>query len=153
MMRVARIAMVMLLWLCTLLPVRLSHAQDLGDHESVSLINLIATPDRYDSKKVAVAGWITLKFENMSLCLASVVPSSKECIWVEIEDSSGSSSQPPARITDKVNAWSSMSGKRVVVHGTFDKANTGHFGGWSGAVGRIVRITPTEQPKPEKGPR
>ena len=119
------------------LPEQSAFAQVDARHAWVSLINLIATPDQYHSKNVSVSGWLTLEFENMSLCLASVVPSSKECVWIELDDA-------------KQKSWRALNGKRVVVLGTFDKTNTGHLGGWSGSLQNIARITSTEVRKPKQ---
>lgn len=109
----------------------------------VSLINLIATPAEYNSRKVIVSGWLTIEFENMSLCLAAIAPSSKECLWIEINESTDSNRQ--VEVGETVGAWKTLSGQRVAVQATFDKENTGHLGAWSGALHRIVRITPVER--------
>jgi len=112
-------------------------AQPMLDYESVSLINLIATPERYDKKKVVVAGWITLDLENMSLCVGKEVPSGKECVWVEFED--GTRNQE--LFARRLKQWRQHNGKVVVVHAVFDKDNHGHLGGWSGGLEKIERIT------------
>lgn len=112
-------------------------AQPMLDYESVSLINLIATPERYDNKKVVAAGWITLELENMSLCIAKEVPSGKECVWVELDDET----RNHQAFEKRLNQWRQHNGKLVVVHGVFGKANQGHLGGWSGALQKIERIS------------
>ena len=114
-----------------------AYAQPMVDYESISLINLIATPERYEKKKVVVSGWINLNLEDMTLCLAKVVPSGKECVWIELEDGNMEA------FKKRLSQWQQHDGKLVVVHGVFNKENQGHFGGSSGALEKIERITPS----------
>jgi hypothetical protein len=110
-------------------------AQGLLDYESVSVINLIATPERFHGKKVVVSGWLTLEVEDMSLCLTQNVASPKECIWVDIED-------------ERLKSLKKYRNELATVHGTFDKDETGHLGGWSGGIIKIARITPARRLSP-----
>lgn len=102
---------------------------------SISIINLIATPERFHNREVIVAGWISLKFEDMSLCLAERVPSAKECVWLNIEESTPEQQE-------QLKAWERYNGQLVVVEGRFDQDDLGHFGEWAGGIGDVVRISP-----------
>jgi hypothetical protein len=113
------------------------NAQNLGEYERTSIINLVSTPERFHQKKVVVVGWMTLKFEDMSLCLAERVPSAKECVWLNIP---GSDDRQRKMLKD----WARHTGQVVIVNGVFDKDELGHFGAWAGGVRDIVRIVPRD---------
>jgi hypothetical protein len=121
-----------------------STAQPLLDYEAVSLINLIATPERFDKKSVVVSGWLRLEHENMSLCLGDHVPSTKECVWIEFEYKN----QSREEFRKRLDQWKQHHDRLVMVHGLFDRNNTGHLGGWSGALHSIVRVTPVPRKSP-----
>lgn len=110
------------------------------DPEWVSLINLIATPERYHNKEVFFRAYVTVEFENMSLCLTEHTLSSKDCLWLDIEQSPSSGARDPDRYKAIQAAWRHVNRQPVSVHGTFDKDNTGHLGGWSGAVKSVTRV-------------
>jgi len=100
----------------------------------VSLINLIATPERYDKKFIDVTGFATIELENMSLCLSKESLSTSECIWIELYE-------PEKDIeisTEREKHFKQFHRKVVNLQGTFDMKNTGHFGFWpAGAIKNI----------------
>lgn len=124
--------------LVTLIGLTLEVTAQPSEYEGVSLINLIATPERFEQRKVAVSGWLSLELENMSLCIADRVPSRKECLWIEFEHQN----QSREEFEKQLNQWKQHDKRLVMVHGTFDKSNKGHFGAWSGALDKIIRISP-----------
>jgi hypothetical protein len=97
--------------------------------ESVSIIQLVANPERYHGKVVFITAYATIELENNSLCMTPTPASHKDCIWLEYDDGTKA-------------AWSKMNGHRVTVRGTFNKDNTGHFGGWSGALESVTEYWP-----------
>ena len=114
------------------------HAENIG--RNVSLINLIATPERYDKKLVFVTDYASIGLENMSLCLAERTASAKDCIWLNIDSGPYDTDEDMRRYQSKEKIWKQFHEKIVSVRGTFDKKDTGHFGMWSGGIKNIVDV-------------
>jgi hypothetical protein len=108
--------------------------------ESVSLIRLIAVPERYDGKRIAVSGFAEIEFENMSLCPWRPVAARKDCLWLEIDDGPFEDDSDEQRYLDKERRWQKFHDKAITVYGTFAVKHTGHFGLWSGAIRSIERV-------------
>lgn len=89
----------------------------------VSVIELIADPERWDGKKVRLVGFVNLEFERNQLCL---LPGSHqtECIWLDIEGLK----DPGFRRGQSL------------VEGIFDGKNKGHLGLYSGAIKTLDRF-------------
>ena len=125
----------------TLLTTSLSFAADTSPFpEWVSLINLIATPEKYHNKEVSFSAYVTVEFEDMSICLTEHTLSSKECLWLDIKPPQGTTGQDVGRYKAIEVAWRYVNRQVVSVQGTFDKDNTGHLGGWSGAVKNVTWV-------------
>ena len=110
--------------------------------ENVSIIQLVANPQRYHGKVVVVAAYATVEPENSSLCMTRNPASHKDCIWLEYDDAPSNSPTDMQKLKRTKAAWSKMNGHRVTVRGTFNQDNTGHFGGWSGAIESISDYWP-----------
>lgn len=106
----------------------------------VSVIQLVATPERYDGAVVFVTGFLTIEFENNSLCATPTVASSKDCLWVQYDDGPWETEMDMQRYNAAKAKWTAMSGKRVSIRATFSKDNTGHMGGSSGGLEKIVDV-------------
>ncbi|MFZ6711981.1 hypothetical protein ACO0LN_23025 [Undibacterium sp. TC9W] len=108
--------------------------------QSLSLINLIATPERYDGKLVLVTGYVTVGRENMSICLTKVRNSSKDCLWLNVDSGPYETEEDRKRIDKKYKVLYKFNGKVATIEAIFDQNDMGHFGMWSGALKDFVRI-------------
>lgn len=95
------------------------------DHLLTSMIALIARPADHHGKKVGVIGYCVLAFEGNGLyvsewdCRAAIT---KNALWLEV---------PPDADREK------LSGRVVLVKGTFDAGNLGHLGMYSGCIREV----------------
>ncbi len=99
----------------------------------VSLIELIANPHLYDGKRVRVLGYLNLEFEGNALYLHKEDYEhslSKNSLWVEVD-------KEQRKIMRDCKSKS-----YVLLEGTFNAANRGHFGLWSGAIESLSRCSP-----------
>lgn len=99
--------------------------------ETVSIVQLIANPERYDGQRVQVIGFLRLEFEG-------------DGIYLNREDyeqgipQNGVSVQRPNGITKEQTDAVNM--HYVICLGTFAAAPRGHFGLWSGTIKNIERL-------------
>lgn len=103
--------------------------------ESVSLINLIATPERYHGKWVRVEGICNFEFEGNALYLSRDDRRhgfTKNAIWASW-DTLGAEPYDP-RFMFKFD------GRHVLVEGYFDMRDHGHMGLFSGAITNVTRL-------------
>lgn len=99
---------------------------------NVSLIQLIATPERYHQKIVQVVGYLNLEFEGNAVYLHkedfdNVL--SNNGIWVIFSD-----------LVSREKKLTDYSKKYVILQGTFDMYKKGHFGLYSGTIRNITRL-------------
>jgi hypothetical protein len=101
-----------------------------GYHEPeiLSIINLIATPEKYDGKKVRIVGYITLYFEGTALFLHkedldNVI--TKNAVWVDI-----------SRLA--IDSLKKYNNHYVIIDGIFNSHMNGHMGVYSGSVKNIT---------------
>ena len=97
--------------------------------EDVSLVQLLATPERFHGKRVQVIGFLRLEFEGDALYLHQEDYRrgiSKNAIWVDLPDAIRRNSK---KLTDRY----------VIAGGTFDSSAHGHMGMFSGTL-KIVRL-------------
>ena len=96
----------------------------------VSIINLIATPEKYHGKIVRVIGVGNLEFEGNAIYLSrdDYKYVSNNGLWIEL----GGSATP-------YDEAKKFNGKYVIIEGTFDKNDKGHFDMWSGSIKEITR--------------
>lgn len=111
-----------------------------GEVYYVSLINLIATPEKYDGKIIFVQAYVKIAQENMSICQTSRMTSSKDCLWLEIDNGPYDSKEDMQRVKSKEMLWKACDGKRVSIHGLFDANNQGNEGLWSGAIKDVSSV-------------
>jgi hypothetical protein len=121
------------LLLCATLP--LAFAQKQQESEWISLIGLIATPERYDGKLVHVTGWATIEFENTALCLSDRPVSTKECVWLEIVEGPLVTSS----YTKAEESWKKFHRRVITLQGRFLMRNNGHMGAYSGSIGQVTK--------------
>jgi len=103
----------------------------------VSIINLIATPEKFHGKIVRVIGVGNLEFEGNAIYLSRddyEQNISGNSLWIEL----GGGATP-------YNEAKVFNGKYVIVEGTFDKKAKGHFGIWPGGIKDITRYVLWEE--------
>lgn len=98
-----------------------------------SIINLIATPERYDGKIVETVGYLSLEFEHTAISLARD-STADETLWVSLEI--GSPTVKAGELTDaSIARWneqyqhwrSQFNNQRVLVRGVFSNTPAGHL--------------------------
>lgn len=95
----------------------------------VSIINLIATPEKYHGQFVRLQGTISVGFEMNYI--SAGISGSKSCLWHDTDPQK-------LGITDK--ELKKMSGEYVTMEGTFNMYRLGHFGQYAGTIERVTRI-------------
>jgi hypothetical protein len=111
----------------------------------VSMVQLIARPEKFHGKFVRVIGYLHLEFEGNGLYLHSedyLVANTKNSIWF---DGTVDTMKRPKDFNDQY----------ILAEGTFDAKGHGHMGLFSGELHDIKRVQPwarvtREQPKPKK---
>lgn len=96
----------------------------------VSLIRLIAAPQEYAGKRVAITGFLHIEFEGDGIYLHRddyEHSQSKNGLWVAV---SGESAKQLRAATDRY----------VLLEGTFNPDLHGHLGLWSGTIAQITRV-------------
>lgn len=106
-----------------------------GDHHAigVSIVQLIAAPDKYDGKVVRVIGVAQVEFEGNVICLSKEDLKNgvtKNCLW---------HSPNYKQMTVSESILSKFNAKYVLMEGTFNPRNTGHMGLTSGALENVTR--------------
>ena len=97
----------------------------------VSLIRLIANPEKFNGQKVRVIGYLHLGFEDFVLCLHKedyIKSISKNGVWVDIKNRT------------QLKSFSKYSDHYVLLEGIFDSQMTGHMGMNSGSIQNISRL-------------
>lgn len=96
----------------------------------VSIVQLIANPERYDGQQVRVIGFLRLEFEGNAIYLhredyeRSILQNS---IWIDLTDS-------------QENSAAKLNNSYVLVEGKFDVRQKGHFGMWPGSLQQVRRL-------------
>jgi len=107
------------------------------ESEGVSLIKLIATPERYDGKRVRVIGYCWLEFEGDAIYLHEddyLHGISENAVWLALSDE-----QRASRTT-----WR---GRYVLASGVFRAQDRGHFGMFAGSLTKLTRLELWSDPK------
>nr|WP_315152948.1 hypothetical protein [uncultured Flavobacterium sp.] len=98
----------------------------------ISLIRLIATPEKYDGKQVQVRGYLNLEFEGNAIYLHKEDYSkalTDNGFWVNFSK----------EIAEKKNL-SVYNKQYVIIVGTFDMKSLGHMGLFGGTIKNITRL-------------
>jgi hypothetical protein len=120
-----------LFFLFSVLNCNAQSSMNLSDPTDVSLINLIATPEKYQGKIVRVEGYLDIEFEGNAIYIHkedyehSLL---KNAIWIDF------SRDEMTKYTKAFNE------KYVIIEGVFDMNNNGHMGLFSGTIGKISRL-------------
>jgi len=102
-----------------------------AQNNSVSIVQLIATPEKYDGEVVQVEGFLRLEFEGNVIYLHEDDYKhgiSKNGLWIERN----------AKIDEKAEQ---LNMHYVVIEGTFHATNQGHLGLNAGAISDITFAT------------
>ncbi len=96
----------------------------------VSMVQLLATPEKYDGKLVRVIGVGNLEFEGnyLSLSKEDYEYGAGNSIWIELGDRAISYEEAKE-----------YNGKYVIIEGFFDKDDRGHFDMFCGSITNISR--------------
>lgn len=109
----------------------------------VSLINLIATPERFDGKVVAVSGFYASDFELSALFLHRddlLLRNRTNAIWLGVSsndvlrDWAQQNDNSGEEWISKLVGSRMASGKYVTVFGIFSSGISGHLGAYNGKV-------------------
>jgi hypothetical protein len=106
--------------------------QILDIQDNVSLVKLIATPEKYDGKRIQVIGFLHLEFEGNAIYLHQEDYKhslSANSFWVSFS----------SKLSTKKN-MKKFSNRYVVIIGTFKANEKGHMGLFSGTLDNIVRL-------------
>ena len=107
------------------------HASRSHDPIDVSLINLFATPEKYDGKLIRVVGYLNLEFEGNALYLHKEDYEKslfRNAVWVNLTRK------------EAIEKTKTYSKQYVVIEGTFVMNDTGHMGLFSGGITQISRL-------------
>lgn len=107
---------------------------------AVSLINLIATPERYEGSRVQVVGYLRLDFEGTALFLTRddfLAQNYRSAVWVS------------APVTTR-QKWRGLGDKYVLVEGTFSTASRGHDNCCAGVLRDLQGITARDPPREQR---
>ncbi|MEZ5405709.1 MAG: hypothetical protein R3F23_05875 [Verrucomicrobiia bacterium] len=111
------------------------HAQPNIDR--VTLLQILAQPEKYHEKEVQIIGYLHLEFEGNGLYLHKEDFDNSilgNMIWIN-------STKEMIKNLDKLND------KYVIIRGLFDAKNHGHMGLFSGALSEITRCEVWSDPR------
>jgi hypothetical protein len=97
---------------------------------NVSMIQLIADPQRFDGQTIRVIGFMRLEFEGNAVYLhredyeRSVLQNG---VWIELTDS-------------QLKTSAKLNNGYVIIEGTFSAKERGQLGIWSGSIQKISRL-------------
>lgn len=125
--------------------------------EDVSIVNLIATPERYDEKVVRIDGVMILEFEGDAIYMTKADAENhvfKNAISLVLDypkfgipEKEPSDPEQLKQAISKAKMLKEMSGKYVLIEGIFDKDSRGHLGLFSGSI-KVTRIAHFSMKKP-----
>jgi hypothetical protein len=109
----------------------LSKTANPASADDVSIVQVIANPERYDGRRVQLIGFLRIEFEGTAVYLHREDYErgiDKNALWINIPTGM---SKPQS---DAVN------GHYVICLGTFDAAHHGHMGLFSGEIKNVERL-------------
>lgn len=102
---------------------------------NVSIVQLLAHRDRYQGKKVQLAGYMSLQFESSAIYLSKEDADYGICgngFWVAFDKS-----KVPF---DNAIGPNEFDKTYVLIEGTFNKKSRGHGSAWQGTIEGIDRV-------------
>ncbi len=107
---------------------------------SASLIQLIASPEKYHGKYVRVNGFVRIEHEGTAIYLHredSDHMLTRNGLWL------GGVRETPTPDSDE----GKVHNRYALIEGRFDARQRGHLGLWSGSIDKVSRMIPWEIPK------
>jgi hypothetical protein len=98
----------------------------------VSIVLLIADPERFDGQAVRMIAILRLEFEGNALYLHredDEFSISRDGIWIDLTDS-------------QLRAWKKSSSGYVIAEGGFTAKRKGHSGMWRGSLEQVKSLDP-----------
>jgi hypothetical protein len=131
------VAMIFVLLLAAMAPTPIAERP-----QSVSLVQLLAAPEKYHGQFVRVEGFLHNKFENSALYLSKQDGDfliGKNAVWVSYSDEV--QLQPRGEANNKKERdLFYFDRKFVLLEGRFDEDVRGHMGAYSGGLTGVTRI-------------
>ena len=118
---------------CTVKPATQVSVSD--EPVDVSLINLIATPERYEGRQVRLIGYLHQEFESSGIYLTQ-------------DDHELSIYRNGLWLSGFCGSGSSLNDKYVLIEARFTGGEHGHMGMWSGSLSDVTRCVPWASKKP-----
>ncbi len=115
-------------------------APNLACGASATLAELIANPAAYHGKALSVVGYVTIEFENMTLCPSATETRMSDCLWLTIDDGPHRTDADFARYQSKRQVWDRFHRKTVAIKANFDQVEKGHFSMWPGGLGKVTKV-------------
>ncbi|MEA3189262.1 MAG: hypothetical protein QOD99_3092 [Chthoniobacter sp.] len=106
-----------------------------------SLIQLLATPEKFNGKRVRVSGYLRVEFEGNALYLSKDAADniiSEHALWTDYAEHP--SLEPATRPKGKQPKLADFDARFVLIEGTFDATRRGHMGEFSGTIRDITRV-------------
>ena len=105
----------------------------LDNDKLVSIINLLATPERYDGEEIQAAGYAIIEFEDTAIYLSEA-----DASYIILENSIWISLDP--RVTESSNEWKEFDREWVLVQGIFHEDGHNHLGSITHSIDNIKRL-------------
>lgn len=104
-----------------------------------SIIDVLATPERFQGKKVMLTGWITSINDQYALCQNKHPNSNVKCLWLDVEstESIGLGAKSPQQ---RKKLIAQFNGRLLSLFATFDTNNTGSLYQISGGLVAITGL-------------
>jgi len=102
------------------------------ENRDVSLIKLIATPEKYNGQTIQIMGYLSLDFEGRAIYLHKEDYDhglGSNGFWVEFSPN-----------LEKKKKMESYDKKYVIIIGTFNSGPSGHMGYYPGSLTNITRL-------------
>ena len=117
-------------FLTLLLMIQPAHADDGITPMEVSMIQLIANPEKFDGKKVVLTGFLNLEFEGNALYLHR-----DDFVYGQMKNGLGLTLSE--RWAKSASRWSRH---YVRVEGVFNAREAGHLGMYSGSIEHVAQV-------------
>ena len=115
---------------------------------STSLISVIASPERFHGKTISVTGYLHRRFEDSGLYFSKADADylmAENALWVFFADKVNQAALSKAGLPVVAPHLDYFDSRYVVLAGTFDKDEYGHFGQYAGALKSVFIITEIPQ--------
>jgi hypothetical protein len=111
--------------------------------ETVPFVKLLASPETYTGKRVRVAGFLHVKFEDSALYLTKDdgdFVTLANAVWIEYDSNPSLELQERKRTGETRNDLKQFDGKYVLLEGTFTPDRRGHLGAFQGTIEKVTRV-------------